>query len=361
MKIGHGRWTRVAAAAGLVATMAAAARGDTQTEVSEADALNNRGQVTGALCLPGCAGYVAYVKTRGRVRVLGTLGGFASVGFGINDRGVVVGQADTAERYPSGDFKSAAFIADDDGLRSLPPVPGYENSQAFGINDRGDIVGFAYNLDPDTGAVLPTSHAFLMTPGRRGRITVRDLGTLGGATSVARAVNNAGVVVGSARRAAGGVGAFVYADGVMTELPGLGGTFTEALAINDRGDVVGSSTYAGAPLSSRVAVRWRHGVIEDLGTLGGGFARARGINARGDVVGESVTAEGLFHAFLVRDGVMEDLGTLGGDTSQALGINEAGRVVGVTDTGAFNSDFGVPVFRAFVFRRGEMREIPLLE
>jgi hypothetical protein len=38
-----------------------------------------------------------------------------------------------------------------------------------------------------------------------------------------------------------------------------------------------------------------------------------------------------------------------------------GEVVGVADTGAFNSDFGVPVYRAFVFRRGEMREIPVLE
>ena len=102
-------------------------------------------------------------------------------------------------------------------------------------------------------------------------------------------------------------------------------------------------------------------MIEDLGTLGGDFARGRGVNARGDVVGESETAEGVWHAFLVRDGAMEDLGTLGGDNSYAFGINNAGRIVGLAETGAFNGDFGVPVYRAFVFRRGEMREIPVLE
>ena len=52
--------------------------------------------------------------------------------------------------------------------------------------------------------------------------TIVDLGTLGGATSVALGINNLGQVVGGADLATGFRHAFLWDDGVMTDLGTLG-------------------------------------------------------------------------------------------------------------------------------------------
>src|SRR5262249_34416912 len=131
------------------------------------------------------------------------------------------------------------------------------HGRASGINNTGQIVG---DLAAGPASVR---QAFLWSAG-----TVVDLGTLGGAGSEARAINDSGQVAGSARLEGGGVHAFLY-------------TGTE---------------------------------LTDLGTLGGKNSSADGVNNAGEVVGESETAEsGLQHAFLYRQGSMTDLGTLGGN------------------------------------------------
>ena len=68
-----------------------------------------------------------------------------------------------------------------------------------------------------------------------------DLGTLGGTTSYATAINDRGQVVGNSPTIAGVTHAFLYGDGAMTDLGTLGGTTSYATAINDRGQVVGSA------------------------------------------------------------------------------------------------------------------------
>ena len=71
-----------------------------------------------------------------------------------------------------------------------------------------------------------------------------DLGTLGVADSFAFDVNSNGVVVGSALNTAGEPRAFVYSNGVMTDLntllsAGDGWVLQRASGINDQGQVVG--------------------------------------------------------------------------------------------------------------------------
>lgn len=59
-----------------------------------------------------------------------------------------------------------------------------------------------------------------------------------------------------------------------------------ARAINDAGVVVGQSRAIGAP--GEHACRWSHGVLQDLGVLPGRLiSRANDINDAGQIVGDS--------------------------------------------------------------------------
>lgn len=329
---------------------------DAALSFSEAAAISDGGAITGGACVRNCLGYEAFVLDNAGRRFLGALGGYASVGFAINNRSVVVGQADTGEQYPSGDYISVAFLADSAGMRSLGSLAGYANSQAYGVNERNEVVGWCYNLQPFTGATVPDFRAFRADV----QGTMRDLGTLGGATAIARAISTHDVIVGGSRIGDGCNRAFVYEQERMTELPSLGGAFAEATGINARRQIVGSASPLGAPARERRAVLWEGDEIRELGSLGGHWGRAWRINSAGDVVGESRTSDGSTHAFLYRDGQMQDLGTLGGRSSLALGISDAGVVVGLSETGAVHPVYG-PVQHGFVVDRdGGMRDLAAL-
>ena len=135
---------------------------------------------------------------------------------------------------------------------------------------------------------------------------------------------------GGTSAVASGMAATMY---IVTEIGTLGGAASFAEHLNDAGQVVGTAdTAAGQPH----AFLWVNGVITDLGTLPGGAASsAAGINARGQVVGVSTTAPGQqlrtagSRAVLWQGGRMIDLGTLGGDFSEATAVNDAGQVAGV--------------------------------
>jgi probable HAF family extracellular repeat protein len=75
----------------------------------------------------------------------------------------------------------------------------------------------------------------------------------------------------------------------MTDLGTLGGSSSWATAINPSGQVVGQSETARG---DEHAFFWEKGVMTDLGTLGGDRSLAFGINPAGQVVGFSTTASG---------------------------------------------------------------------
>jgi len=347
-------WAALVAA--MLASRAAAPIADEPQDIllfNDALGINNRGAIAGAGCTALCNTYEAFRVTGGSLDFLGTLGGFAALAFDINANGAVVGQADTADVDANEVPVSLAFVASrhDAAVRSLGTLPGYDHSQAFAINDLGEIVGWTYNTDfTQPGGVAPGARGFHV--GADG--VMRDIGSLGGST-VARDINNRGVIVGSSRTADGVTHAFVYEAGTMTALPGLGGRTSEALGINERGQVVGTSTYPGS--NAARAVLWDRGSVVDLGTLGGLSARAWRINARGDIVGRARRADGAEHAFLYRDGTMHDLGTLGGRNSAAMDINDRGDIVGISQTGVIDPVFG-PVSRGFVISQsGAMQDL----
>jgi len=214
----------------------------------------------------------------------------------------------------------------------------------------------------------------------------QDLGTLGGETSQANAINTSGQVAGTADPKGDAAHAFLYSNGQMHDLGLLYGADypSEGHSLNAAGQVVGniSSGAEGAVSHAFIASGGR---MQDLnvaigktalacaGTAGFKYLDdATGINDRGEIVGSGCTDAGAprpallgggwyetYHAFLFNDGRVIDLGTLGGYRSDANAINASGQIVGTSFLAdAANGEQGPP--RAFLYSGGQMQNLGAL-
>jgi probable HAF family extracellular repeat protein len=258
----------------------------------------------------------------------------------INQAGVSVGDATLVDTY----VQNAVLLGHGD-VEVLPRTG--RSASASGINSDGHVVGTMSSSEH------PDRRAFVSIKGN-----TRFLGTLGGATSTGRAVNDAGQIVGASTLKGGSAHAYLCEDDAMVDLGTLGGQTSEALAINASGTVVGRAQLRNGDTHG---FAWRKGRMTDLGTLGGNRAGhgsiASAVNARGTVTGQSTSAAdpALVHAvrWTADDGV-QDLGTLpGGRNSFGLGLNDEGDIVG-------GSEIRGREFHAFVVRtegRGRMSDL----
>lgn len=257
---------------------------------SEAGTLDPNGEDvcgfgTNHVCLP-------FVWERFHIRALPTLGGNNGQASAINDRGQIVGTAETAATSAmcSPHLTSLPVLWENGKPQPLHTVDGDTDGEAFWINDLGEAAGQTYSCDQSV------SHAVSWS--RDGTATaLADYGT----GAVAFGNNDRGQVIGV-------VGspdnmteyAAIWQNGKLTSYPPTSGDFgSTASGDNNRGQVVGSTFLVAADgsLNWSRAVVWVNGVMTDLNTLvpsGSNLyiTMANKINERGQISAMAIVRSG---------------------------------------------------------------------
>jgi probable HAF family extracellular repeat protein len=179
---------------------------------------------------------------------LAELGGDGGTARGVNESGQIVGYVDS-DRILDGVAKNTAILWEKDakGAYQLTNLGTFSAEQATlrDINNGGQIIGSTSN---GTGATATSRPFLLQTDG-----TFTAIGSLGGNTGSVNGINEFGQVVGASQIAAGTNHAYVWSNGVLTDLndllttpltfKGSVVTLTSATSVNDFGQIVATGTY----------------------------------------------------------------------------------------------------------------------
>ena len=263
---------------------------------------------------------------------------------GLNDDGTYVGFTSSF-----GIWDTAFIVVDGSAIMldsSATPFS-YPYARAMAVNETNIAVGWAWwDTNPHT---IPKAMRWIDPA--QGEV-LEGLGE----TSQAWDVNDAGVVVGWSDGNADGVGlrGFRWENGEAILIDTLGGAVSQAFAINSAGQITGGADTSTGQMHAFI---WDNGVMTDLGDFSeaengglGGFGRD--INDAGVVVGTMFTADGE-RAFRWENGVAQNLGTLYSyDRSEAWAVNGNGDVVGRMWYSG-NPDNS----RAFIWRHGVMYDL----
>jgi probable HAF family extracellular repeat protein len=243
---------------------------------SSATAISPGGRIVGWSYGPN--GLSAFLWQDGTMLDIHSLGVMSSAQ-GVNDAGQVVGQfvIDTTT------WETHAFLWQNGVMTDLNPL-GASHSVALGINANGQVVGWYIASAGD-------ARPFVWQNG-----VTTDLPTLGAAGS-AYAINTSGQIVGSI-----GIGSCVNGDGVSTweyhaalweqgvlhDLGSFGcGYGATATSINNAGKIVGTVDFCDPDLCGpQSAFLYANGVTTDLNTIapGLGLHSAAGINDNDQIV-----------------------------------------------------------------------------
>ena len=246
----------------------------------------------------------------GVMRALPTLGGTHGFATGANNRGEIVGWAENTVHDPTCvapqvlQFRAVIWGPGEGAILELPPLPGDSVSAATALNDRGQVVGISGICDDAVGK-FSAIHAVLWQDG-----VPIDIGNIGGnAWNTSMAINHRGDIVGFANVSVTPNGefnahAFLRKAGEEMQdlgtLPLPGHVFSQAYGINADGQVVGRSCDADF---NCVAFLWQDGVMTELRTLVPGYTgvltHAGDIDDTGRIVGQAFDpVAGVFVAYV---------------------------------------------------------------
>ncbi len=228
------------------------------------NAINSSGQVTGSSSTASNGPAHAFLYSAGVTSDLGTLGGLAATGLGINDSGEVVGQIENvgAQTSPYG------FVYLNGQIMALPTLaePGQANyifASANAVNGSGLIAGVsqATGGGPTLGLLYTNLVPKQISPTSQGASAINDYGQVVGDgylysngvvtapfSGTATGINNAGQVIGYYPGTVPlNPAAFLFSNGTTQTLPALAGaTYSLPLGINNAGQVVGAAAINGA-------------------------------------------------------------------------------------------------------------------
>jgi probable HAF family extracellular repeat protein len=270
-----------------------------------ADAINNKGWVIGSARGPGGA-QACYLYADGTTTLVpDTADAFCE---GLNDLSDVVGHTFTqAHVWPHGG-----------GARQ--PLPGMRHGLA--INNLGQVAGSGYFGRADL-------HAAFFSDG-----VATDLGTFGGPSSMALAINDSGWVAGRADISTGGDRGFRWKPGgTLKQLKHIAGWDSSARDVNERGHVLASTLDKELRLIAYID-RGHGGEIDILPSIEGLDMSARAMNNRDEVISNIRNWEGISSPALTRKGKTRWLlgllndSRFGWSLGTALGINDAGQIAG---------------------------------
>ena len=288
-----------------------------------------------------------------------------------NNQGLIVGISDTSIAQPRGEVFSCAaagfipssgntclgFLWQPPGFISALPTLGGDNGFATGINNKGQVIGWAETSYEDPTCVSPQVLQFLpfVYDVKTEKITALQVYP-GDSDGTANALNDKGQMAGISgicSVAVGGASA-IHAvfwqdqNSIPIDMGNLGGmAWNTPASMNSKGEVVGFGNPSGnqnAPFNA-MAFYWSQRTgMQPLGTLPL-FANsiAYAINNHGLIVGQALNGpSSLSHAFIYQDGIMTDLNSLmiGHNSLTLLYANDVDDS-GVIAGGAYDAKTGV--------------------
>lgn len=309
---------------------------------------------------------------------LGTLGGPNSNIAWPNhtSKGEIVGIAETAQTNPLNEaWSCSAFFFGADGyicrgfawqdgvMSELPTLGGY-NGYAAGVNNRGQIVGWAETPVHDStcaGTQVLQFEATIWGPKLNQVTQLQPFSP--DPDSAATAINDKGQVVGISGLCSVAVGgasaehAVIWNNGIPTLLGTLGGNaWNTPVAINNHGLVVGFANTSGDQNAAinPTAFTWTQATgMQPIYPYGSDTnSIAFDVNEKGQIAGQSFNVNtGVLRATLYQNNALYDLNALAIQPNflalvLAQGINDSGEITGTavdTNTGETVGFLAVPV------------------
>jgi hypothetical protein len=247
--------------------------------VTEINGINSAGDMAGFYGQSTCGPDSGFLYSNGAFTYFNYPGQTLTVAAGINDSGLIVGSAtqncDRRGTVVGYLYDGTTFTTLQDG--------GNTATYGYGINNSGIVVGEVGSLDYTRGFRLITNgqYRILHFPG----IYIN---------AFASGINNRGAIVGTTISGNTNT-AYIYQNGIFSNIDFPGAVQTEGLGINDHGIVVGWYALVGG---CECAFALRNGKYTSFAYPGALFTAATGINKSGQIVGDYTFDFVFWHGFI---------------------------------------------------------------